>query len=40
LQDNRLILTQQIAIGDAEQQGVSDLTCGAGDGNALCGLSH
>jgi hypothetical protein len=39
LQDDRLVLAEQVAVRDAEQQGVSDLTCGAGDGNALWGLA-
>ena len=31
LQDDRLVLAQHFAGGDAEQQGVTDLTSGAGD---------
>ena len=34
LQDHWLILAQHVAIGDPEQQAVSDLAGGAGDGNA------
>jgi hypothetical protein len=34
LQDDRLVLAQHFARGDAEQQGVTDLTSGAGNGNA------
>jgi hypothetical protein len=34
LQDDRLVLAQHFAGGDAEQQGVTDLAGGAGDGNA------
>ena len=34
LQDDRLVLAQHFAGGDAEQQGVADLAGGAGDGNA------
>jgi hypothetical protein len=34
LQDDGLVLAQHFAGGDAEQQGVTDLACGAGDGNA------
>jgi len=33
LQDHRLILAQHFAGGDAEQQGVTNLACGAGNGN-------
>ena len=33
LKDHGLVFAEQIAIGDAEQQRVADLTCGAGDGN-------
>jgi hypothetical protein len=34
LQDDRLVLAQHFAGGDAEQQGVTNLACGAGNGNA------
>jgi hypothetical protein len=34
LQDDGLVLAQHFARSDAEQQGVTDLTCSAGDGNA------
>jgi hypothetical protein len=34
LQDDRLVLAQHFAGGDAEQQGVTDLASGTGDGNA------
>jgi hypothetical protein len=40
LQDDGLVLAQHFAGGDAEQQGVTDLTCGAGDGNADGLLAH
>ncbi len=40
LEDYGLVLAEQVAVGDAKQQGVSDLTGGAGNGNALCGLGH
>jgi hypothetical protein len=40
LQDDRLVLAQHFARGDAEQQGVTDLTSGAGDGNADGLLAH
>ena len=34
LQDDRLLATQHVAIGDAKQHVVSDLSCSAGHGNA------
>ena len=34
LQDDRLVLAEHLAGGDAEQQGVADLAGGAGDGDA------
>ena len=40
LQDDRLVLAQHFAGGDAEQQGVTDLTGGAGDGNANGLFAH
>ena len=38
LQDDRLVLAEHLAGGDAEQQGVADLAGGTGDGNADGGL--
>ena len=40
LQDHGLVFAQHFARGDAEQQGVTDLTGGAGDGNANRLLAH
>jgi hypothetical protein len=40
LQDDRLIFAQHFARGDAEQQGVTDLTSCAGDGNANRLFAH
>ena len=40
LQDHGLVLAQHFARGDAEQQGVTDLTGGAGDGDADGGFGH
>ncbi len=40
LQDDRLVFAEHFAGGDAEQQGVADLTGGAGDGDAQSGLGH
>ena len=34
LQDDGLVFAQHFARGDAKQQGVTDLTCCAGNGNA------
>ena len=39
LQDDRLVLAEHFAGGDAEQQGIADLAGGAGDGNTD-GLFH
>ena len=40
LQNNGLILAQHFAGCDTEQQGVTNLTCGAGDGNSDGLLAH
>ena len=32
LKNNGLVLAEHVAIGDAEQQGIADLTCGASNG--------
>ena len=40
LQDDGLILAEHFAGGDAEQQGVTDLTSGAGNGNTDRLLAH
>jgi hypothetical protein len=40
LQDHGLVLAQHLAGGDAEQQGVTDLAGGAGDGHADGFLAH
>ena len=40
LQDHGLILAEHFAAGDAEQQGVTDLTGGAGDCNSNGGFGH
>ncbi len=40
LQNDRLIFAEQVAVGDAEQKGIADLTSGAGNGNTQRGLSH
>ena len=40
LQDDRLVLAEHFAGGDAEQQGVADLAGGAGDGNANGLFAH
>jgi hypothetical protein len=40
LQDDRLVLAQHLARGDAEQQGIADLAGGAGDGHADGLLAH
>jgi len=34
LQDDRLLVSQHVAVGDAEQRGVADLSGGAGDSDA------
>jgi hypothetical protein len=39
LQDDGLVLAQHVTRGDAKQQGVTNLTCSAGDGNTD-GLLH
>ncbi len=38
IQDDRRILAEQIAIGDAKQNSVADLASGAGHGNAHGGF--
>jgi hypothetical protein len=40
LQNDGLVLAQHFAGGDAEQQGVTDLTGGAGDGDTNGLLAH
>jgi len=40
LKDDRLVLAQHVAVGDAEQQGIADLAGRAGDGDAHWGFSH
>ena len=40
LQDHRLVLAQHVAIGDAKQQRISDLSGGAGDGDTHRGFGH
>jgi hypothetical protein len=40
LQDDRLVLAEHFAAGDAEQQGVADLAGSAGDGNTNGGFGH
>ena len=40
LQDDRLVLAEHLAGGDAEEQGVADLAGGAGDRDADGGLAH
>jgi hypothetical protein len=40
LQDDRLVLAQHLAAGDAEQQGITDLAGGTGDGHADGLLAH
>lgn len=40
LQDDWLIFVEQVVVCDVEQQGVSDLICGVGDGNVFCGFSY
>jgi hypothetical protein len=34
LEDDRLVAPEHVARGDAEEQAVADLACGAGDGDA------
>jgi hypothetical protein len=40
LQDDRLVLAKHLAGGDAEQQGITDLAGGTGDGHADGFLAH
>jgi hypothetical protein len=40
LQDHRLIFAEHIAIGDTEQQRVTDLSGGTGNGDAHGGFGH
>jgi hypothetical protein len=40
LQDDRLILAEHFAGGNAEQQAINDLAGGGGNGNAHGGFSH
>ncbi|MDT4867933.1 hypothetical protein FQZ97_1028680 [compost metagenome] len=40
LQDHGLVFAQHFARGDAEQQGVTNLTCGTGDGNTNGLFAH
>src|SRR5207248_5983097 len=40
LQDHRLVLAEHLARGDAEQEGITDLAGGTGDGNADGLLAH
>jgi hypothetical protein len=40
LQDHRLVFAEHFAGSDAKQQGVTDLTGGAGDGNANGLFAH
>jgi hypothetical protein len=35
-----LVFAEHVAVGDAEQQSVTDLTGGAGDSNTHWGFSH
>jgi hypothetical protein len=40
LEDDRLVFAEHFAGGDAEQQAVTDLAGGAGNGNAHGGFGH
>ena len=40
LQDDRLVLAEHLARGDAEQQGIADLAGGAGDRDSNGCLAH
>ncbi len=40
LQDDRLVFAQHFATGDAEQQGVTDLSSGTGDCDSNGGFGH
>jgi hypothetical protein len=40
LQDHGLVLAQHFAGGDAEQQRIADLACGASDGDSYGFLAH
>ncbi|GAB2829907.1 hypothetical protein GCM10027276_35760 [Comamonas piscis] len=40
MQDDRLVLAQHFARSDAEQQGITDLTSGTGDGDTYGLLAH
>ena len=40
LQDDRLVLAEHFATGDAEHQSIADLTGGAGDGDTNGGFGH
>ena len=40
LQDHRLVGAEQLAAGNAEDEGVADLACGAGDGDSDWGGAH
>jgi hypothetical protein len=40
LQNDRLVLSQHLAAGDAKQKAVADLAGGAGDGDAYGGFGH
>ncbi|MCY1382304.1 hypothetical protein D9M69_703150 [compost metagenome] len=40
LQNDRLVFSEHVAVSDAEQKRVADLTGGAGNGNTHWGFSH
>jgi hypothetical protein len=40
LEDDRLVFAEHFAGGDAEQQAITDLAGGAGNGNAHGGFGH